>query len=69
MCKPGSYSAHGFEPCKPCKDGYYQLSSGKTYCLPCTNYTIISQCHSGEKHMQNRLHIHQNFNLCMRITQ
>ena len=48
LCEPGSYSENRFQPCKPCLKGFYQLNHGGTYCLPCTNTTVNTQCHSGE---------------------
>ena len=35
MCVPGTYSASGVEPCKPCAKGYYQPEGGKLSCFPC----------------------------------
>ncbi|XP_078343207.1 uncharacterized protein LOC144628957 isoform X2 [Oculina patagonica] len=35
LCKPGSYSPTGMEPCFPCDKGYYQDLEGQLSCLQC----------------------------------
>ena len=34
-CAPGTFSANGVEPCKPCEKGFYQPEEGKLSCFPC----------------------------------
>ncbi|XP_075545715.1 sushi, von Willebrand factor type A, EGF and pentraxin domain-containing protein 1-like [Dermacentor variabilis] len=35
VCDPGTYSANGLAPCKPCPLGKYQPSANQTSCLKC----------------------------------
>ena len=36
LCKPGSYSPTGMEPCFLCTKGYYQTMEGQRSCLECS---------------------------------
>jgi len=36
LCKPGSYSPTGMEPCFLCTKGYYQTVEGQRSCLECS---------------------------------
>ena len=35
VCSPGTFSADGLTPCRPCPVGTYQSDHGRTLCLPC----------------------------------
>ena len=35
LCKAGSYSPTGMEPCFPCEKGYYQEFEGQSQCTKC----------------------------------
>lgn len=44
LCKPGSYSPTGLEPCIPCDKGYYQGMEGQRVCLECgANQTTANE--------------------------
>ena len=36
LCRPGSYSSTGMEPCYLCDKGYYQTMAGQSSCLACS---------------------------------
>ena len=35
LCKPGSYSPTGLEPCIQCEKGFYQETEGQRLCIKC----------------------------------
>ena len=39
LCRPGTYSASGYEPCNDCPYNHYQTEYGATECILCSNET------------------------------
>ena len=43
VCKAGSYSPTGLEPCFPCEKGFYQGTEGQRLCLKCGVHKTTSE--------------------------